>query len=203
MQVKVKGMGYELGPFCFNNSESDTVYHYRNWCWLNHDVFCYSAAPVSGAFSWMGFCFVLLAADRWRWSLLIAGVMLLVCLTVLIFYLLHESVKSKFYIFFVFAYLHLELELTSTHNKLCIVQLDCLANVLRHFPQKLLSLASKTKSCLLDLWIIHGVCNAHGYISPSYNLRKQLFVLLKWYISLLCVFPLSPLVYLLLIFCIL
>ncbi|XP_071349107.1 uncharacterized protein il17rc [Trachinotus anak] len=52
VMVKVKGMGHELGPFCFNNT------------------------------------------DRWRWSLLVVGVMLLVCLTALIFYLLHGFVKK-------------------------------------------------------------------------------------------------------------
>lgn len=48
------------------------------------------------------FCFVLLAADRWRWSLLVVGVMLLISLTVLIFYVLRDSVKSKFYFFLLF-----------------------------------------------------------------------------------------------------
>lgn len=43
----------------------------------------------------MWFCFVVLAAGRWRWSLLVVAVMLLVCLTALIFYLLHDFVKSK------------------------------------------------------------------------------------------------------------
>lgn len=45
------------------------------------------------------FHFVLLAADRCRLSLLVVGVMLLVCLTAIIFYLLHDFVKSKFYLF--------------------------------------------------------------------------------------------------------
>lgn len=45
---------------------------------------------------------VLLIADRWHWSLLVVGVMLLVCLTVLLFYLLHGFVKSKFYFYFLF-----------------------------------------------------------------------------------------------------
>ncbi|XP_054472692.1 interleukin-17 receptor C [Anoplopoma fimbria] len=52
VMVKVKGMGDELGPFCFKNT------------------------------------------IRWRWSLLVVGVMLLVCLTVLLFYLLHDFVKK-------------------------------------------------------------------------------------------------------------
>lgn len=52
VMVKVKGMGHELGPFCFNNT------------------------------------------DRWRWSLLVVGVMLLVGLTVLLFCLLRDSVKK-------------------------------------------------------------------------------------------------------------
>ncbi|KAI3370060.1 hypothetical protein L3Q82_024849 [Scortum barcoo] len=51
VQVKVKGMKHELGPFCFKS-------------------------------------------ERWRWSLLVVGVMLLVCLTVMIFYLLHDFVKK-------------------------------------------------------------------------------------------------------------
>lgn len=50
----------------------------------------------------MRFCFLLTAADRWRWSLLIVGLMLLVCVTVLIVYLLHDSVKSKFNVFLFF-----------------------------------------------------------------------------------------------------
>lgn len=45
----------------------------------------------------MEFCFVLPAADRWRWSLLVIGVMLLVCLTVLIKCGLHDYVKSESY----------------------------------------------------------------------------------------------------------
>ncbi|GLD52741.1 interleukin-17 receptor C-like protein, partial [Lates japonicus] len=52
VMVKVKGMGRELGPFCFTNT------------------------------------------DRWRWSLLVVGVMLLVCLTVLIIYLLRDFIKK-------------------------------------------------------------------------------------------------------------
>nr|XP_033483130.1 interleukin-17 receptor C isoform X1 [Epinephelus lanceolatus]XP_033483131.1 interleukin-17 receptor C isoform X1 [Epinephelus lanceolatus] len=52
VMVKVKGMGHELGPFCFKNT------------------------------------------DRHRWSLLVVGVMLLVCLTVLVVYLLHDFVKK-------------------------------------------------------------------------------------------------------------
>ncbi|KAM9361283.1 uncharacterized protein il17rc [Symphorus nematophorus] len=52
VMVKIHGMGYELGPFCFNNT------------------------------------------DRGRWSLLVIGVLLLVCLTMLIFYLLHDFVKK-------------------------------------------------------------------------------------------------------------
>ncbi|XP_035518058.1 interleukin-17 receptor C [Morone saxatilis] len=38
------------------------------------------------------FCFN--NTDRWRWSLLVVGVMLLICLTVLIFYLFHDFVKK-------------------------------------------------------------------------------------------------------------
>uniref|UniRef100_A0A8D3BHD2 Interleukin 17 receptor C n=1 Tax=Scophthalmus maximus TaxID=52904 RepID=A0A8D3BHD2_SCOMX len=52
VMVKINGMGHELGPFCFNNT------------------------------------------DRWRWSLLAVGVMLLVCLTMLVFYILHGFVKK-------------------------------------------------------------------------------------------------------------
>ncbi|XP_040015416.1 uncharacterized protein il17rc isoform X3 [Xiphias gladius] len=52
VMVKVTGMGHELGPFCFNNT------------------------------------------DRCRLSLLVVGVMLLVCLTAIIFYLLHDFVKK-------------------------------------------------------------------------------------------------------------
>uniref|UniRef100_A0A3B5B7H4 Uncharacterized LOC103359679 n=1 Tax=Stegastes partitus TaxID=144197 RepID=A0A3B5B7H4_9TELE len=43
--------------------------------------------------TWRGFCFVLLAASRGRWSLLVAGVLLLVCLTMLMCYFLHHFVK--------------------------------------------------------------------------------------------------------------
>lgn len=50
--VNVKGMGHELGPFCFNNT------------------------------------------DRWRWSLVVVGAMLLICLTMLIFHILHDFVKK-------------------------------------------------------------------------------------------------------------
>ncbi|XP_056249743.1 interleukin-17 receptor C [Seriola aureovittata] len=52
VMVKVKGMGRELGPFCFTNT------------------------------------------DRWRWSLLVVGVVLLVFLAVLLFYLHHDFVKK-------------------------------------------------------------------------------------------------------------
>ncbi|XP_018536982.1 interleukin-17 receptor C [Lates calcarifer] len=52
VMVKVEGMGRELGPFCFTNT------------------------------------------DRWRWSLLVVGVMMLVCLTVLIIYLLRDFIKK-------------------------------------------------------------------------------------------------------------
>ncbi|XP_027135564.1 uncharacterized protein il17rc [Larimichthys crocea] len=52
VMVNVKGMGYELGPFCYKNT------------------------------------------DRWHWSVLVVGVMVLVCLTVLLFYLLHDFVKK-------------------------------------------------------------------------------------------------------------
>ncbi|XP_074492322.1 interleukin-17 receptor C isoform X1 [Sebastes fasciatus] len=38
------------------------------------------------------FCFK--NTDRWRWSLLVVAVMLLVCLTVLLFYLLHDFIKK-------------------------------------------------------------------------------------------------------------
>ncbi|XP_074535152.1 uncharacterized protein il17rc [Halichoeres trimaculatus] len=51
VMVKVNGIGHDLGPFCFNNT------------------------------------------DRWRWSLLVVGVMLLVCLTAIISYVLHGFVK--------------------------------------------------------------------------------------------------------------
>lgn len=51
VMVEVKGMGHDLGPFCFYNT------------------------------------------DRWRWSLLVVGVMLLVCLTTIISYVLHGYVK--------------------------------------------------------------------------------------------------------------
>ncbi|XP_019957063.2 uncharacterized protein il17rc [Paralichthys olivaceus] len=52
VMVKVKGMGHELGPFCFKDT------------------------------------------DRWRWSLLVVFVMLLVCLSMLVFYILHGFVKK-------------------------------------------------------------------------------------------------------------
>ncbi|XP_068451068.1 uncharacterized protein il17rc [Clinocottus analis] len=38
--------------------------------------------------------FCLNNSDRWRWSLLVVGIMLLVCLTLLAFYLLHDFVKK-------------------------------------------------------------------------------------------------------------
>ncbi|XP_044029523.1 uncharacterized protein il17rc [Siniperca chuatsi] len=48
---------------------------------------------VKGMEELMGpFCFN--NTDRWRWSLLVVGVMLLVCLTVLILYLRHDFVKK-------------------------------------------------------------------------------------------------------------
>ncbi|XP_060898867.1 interleukin-17 receptor C isoform X2 [Labrus mixtus] len=52
VMVKVRGMGLDLGPFCFNNT------------------------------------------DRWRWSLLVVGVMLIVCLTMIMFYVLHDFIKK-------------------------------------------------------------------------------------------------------------
>ncbi|XP_034545010.1 interleukin-17 receptor C [Notolabrus celidotus] len=52
VMVKVRGMGHDLGPFCFNNT------------------------------------------DRWRWSLLVVGFMLLVCLTTMISYFLRSFVKK-------------------------------------------------------------------------------------------------------------
>uniref|UniRef100_A0A3Q3FVH2 Interleukin-17 receptor C-like n=1 Tax=Labrus bergylta TaxID=56723 RepID=A0A3Q3FVH2_9LABR len=49
--VMVRGLGLDLGPFCFNNT------------------------------------------GRWRWSLLVVGVMLIVCLTMIMFYVLHDFIK--------------------------------------------------------------------------------------------------------------
>lgn len=49
------------------------------------------------------FVLSLLAAGRWRWSLLVVGLMLLVFLTVLAFYFLHDVVKGEFYSFVFFS----------------------------------------------------------------------------------------------------
>lgn len=84
VQVEVKGMGSVLGPYC--TGESDVFYYFRGSCRLTH-LFLHLGT---------GICFVILAAGRWRWSLLIIGLLLLVCLTVLMFCLLRVYVKSKF-----------------------------------------------------------------------------------------------------------
>lgn len=42
------------------------------------------------------FFFIVIIAGRWRWSLIVVGIMLLVCLTALIIYFLRDYVKSKF-----------------------------------------------------------------------------------------------------------
>ncbi|KAM7006445.1 interleukin-17 receptor C-like [Tautogolabrus adspersus] len=52
VMVKVRGMGLDLGPFCFENT------------------------------------------DRWRWSLLVVGAMLIVCLTMIMLFLLHDFIKK-------------------------------------------------------------------------------------------------------------
>lgn len=46
--------------------------------------------------------FSLLAADRWPWSLLAVVAVLLACISALIFYVFHKSVKSKFDCLFFF-----------------------------------------------------------------------------------------------------
>lgn len=88
-------MGYELGPFCYKNSESHFIVTEIDAGWS----MIYLAKRDLGLFYIKGVLFVLLAADRWHWSVLVVGVMVLVCLTVLLFYLLHDFVKSKFYLF--------------------------------------------------------------------------------------------------------
>lgn len=103
-------MGYELGPFCLKNSESDTVYNTETGA--GWDIFWQNTAPVSGAFYKTRVCFVLLAAGRWRWSLLVVCVTMLVCLTVLVFYLLHDVIKSESYTFLSICIWCVEYEMT-------------------------------------------------------------------------------------------
>lgn len=97
-----------------------------------------------------------LAVDRSHWSLLIVGAMLLVCLTVLIYYIAHDSVKSKvFFYYYLFGVCILCVQvqqvspdltethllsllwqffrLLSTHDKLCIVHLTKVLTLLLIF----------------------------------------------------------------------
>ncbi len=75
-------------------------------------------------------------------------------------------------------FFNLEFIMLITHyQKIFIVHLPCLQNFLRHFPQRLLSFASKTKSCLQK--IIHKDCSTVlAYILPTYSQKNQLFVTL-------------------------
>lgn len=60
---------------------------------------------------------MLLAAGRWRWSLLLVAVTLLVCFSVLIFYFLNDFIKSKCF-FFSFALRVLNTVCTTTRKNL-------------------------------------------------------------------------------------
>lgn len=96
-----------------------------------------------------------LAVDRSHWSLLIVGAMLLVCLTVLIYYIAHDSVKSKVFSLYLLGFCILCVQvqqvspdltethllsllwqffrLLSTHDKLCIVRLTKVLTLLLIF----------------------------------------------------------------------
>lgn len=104
VQVKVVGRDSVLGPYC--NSESNFCCNYM-WSIIESDLIIDGLlAPV--------------VAGRWRWSLLIVGVMLLLGLTVLMSYLL-DFVKGNFALL---KSMMMELVVSKHPN----VQSDCLMN---------------------------------------------------------------------------
>lgn len=112
------------------------------------------------------------AAERLHWSLLIIGVMLLVCLSMLIFYCHHDFVKSKlFCLLFGIKCVKYGGERKKTEYALSSLTVWPMSSGTSHKG----SFHLPQEQILFSKSVMIYNMSAHGFISPSYNLTKDCY----------------------------